>query len=557
MGVGGRSSGRRLPGTTVAAVVVALAALLPAVYLVVRASEAGVDGVAEVLTAGRTAQLLVRTTALAVAVTASAVAIAVPLAWLTVCSDLPGRRLWVVLTALPLAIPTYVGGFAFVAALGPRGLVQGWLEPLGVQRLPSLYGFSGAWLVLTLFTYPYVLLTVRAALRRLDPTLEEASRTLGRSQWSTFRHVTLPQLRPAVTAGGLLVALYTLSDFGAVSLLRFDSFTRVIFVQYRASLDRSAAAVLGLVLICLTAAVLAAEHRTRGRISYHRLHAGGGRRAQVVPLGGWRWPAVAACAALLAVALVIPLGVIGYWLVRGLTAGERVNLTATLAGNSLSASALGALAAVAAAWPVATLAARRPGRLSSLVERASFAGYALPGVVVALSLVFFGARVATPIYQTRTLLVFAYVVLFLPQAVGAIRSSLLQVNPSLEEASRLLGRSRAATTRAVVLPLVRPGVLAGLALVFLTCMKELPATLLLAPTGFDTLATRVWSATSEAFFARAAPPALGLVLLSALPMALLVIREADREPSPRTARRRAASPPTSEPEAPPALTPVA
>ena len=511
---------------------------------------------AEVLTSGRTAQLLARTTLLAVTVTTSAVAIAVPLAWLTVRTDLPARRLWVVLSALPLAIPTYVGGFVFVAALGPRGLVQGWLEPFGVERLPSFYGFPGAWLVLTLFTYPYVLLPVRAALRRLDPSLEEASRTLGRDRWSTFRHVTLPQLRPAITAGGLLVALYTLSDFGAVSLLRFDSFTRVIFVQYRASLDRSTAAVLGLVLICLTALVLAAEHRTRGRASYHRLHAGGLRRAAVVALGRWRWPAAAACGALVGIALVLPLGVIGYWLVRGVAAGEPLRLTATLAGNSVAASAFGALAAGVAAWPVATLAARHPGRLSSLVERASFTGFALPGVVVALSLVFFGARVATPLYQTRTLLVFAYVVLFLPQAVGAVRASLLQVDPSLEDASRMLGRSRSATTRAVVLPLVRPGVLAGVALVFLTGMKELPATLLLAPTGFETLATRVWSATSEAFFARAAAPALALVALSALPMALLVMREADRQP--RVPHGEPTGPPeATEPTASPAaLAPV-
>ncbi|MGI8758600.1 MAG: ABC transporter permease [Acidimicrobiales bacterium] len=526
-----RSRAGASPATTLAGVVVALAALLPAVYLVVRSAEAGVDGVLEVLTAGRTLELLARTTLLAVAVTTASIAIAVPLAWLTVRTDLPGRRVWVVLSALPLAVPTYVGGFTFVAALGPRGLLQGALEPLGIERLPSIYGFPGAWLALTLFTYPYVLLTVRAALRRLDPSLEEASRTLGRSRWSTFWHVTLPQLRPAVTAGGLLVALYTLSDFGAVSLLRFDSFTRVIYAQYRGSLDRSGAAVLGLVLIVLTGAVLAAERRSRGRASYHRLHGGGARQSAVVPLGRWRWPAAAACAGLVAVALALPLGIIGYWLVTGLRAGEPLRLTAALAGNSLGASALGAVVAVVAAWPVATLAARHPGRLSRVVERASFTGYALPGVVVALSLVFFGARVVPFVYQTRTMLVFAYVVLFLPQAVAAIRASLLQVNPSLEEASRMLGRSRMATTRAVVLPLVRPGALAGLALVFLTCMKELPATLLLAPTGYDTLATQVWSATSEAFFGRAAAPALALVLLSALPMALLVMREADRPPA--------------------------
>ena len=517
------------PGLVVAGAAVALAAVLPAVYLVVRASEVGLAGVVATVTAGRTLELLARTTGLAVAVTLASIVIAVPLAWLTVRTDLPGRRIWVVLTALPLAVPTYVGGFTFVAALGPRGLVQGWLEPLGVDRLPSIYGFWGAWLALTLFTYPYVLLTVRAALRRLDPSMEEASRTLGRSPRSTLWSVTLPQLRPAVTAGGLLVALYSLSDFGAVSLLRFDSFTRVIYAQYRGSLDRSGAAVLGLVLIVLTATVLAAERRWRGRGQYHRLHSGGGRPPEVVTLGRWRWPAVAACGLVVTVALVLPLGVIGYWLVTGVRAGEPLRLTAGLAANSLVASALGAVVAVVAAWPVATLAARHPGRLSRVVERGSFMGYALPGVVVALALVFFGARVPV-IYQTRFLLVFAYVVLFLPQAVGAIRASLLQVSPSLEEASRLLGRSRSGTTKAVVLPLVRPGVLAGLALVFLTCMKELPATLLLAPTGYRTLATQVWDATSDAFFGRAAAPALALVVLSALPMALLVMREADRPP---------------------------
>ena len=544
----GHGARRATPALALAGVAVAAATLLPAVYLVVRAGDSGLDGVLETVTAGRTLELLARTALLAVTVTAASVALAVPLAWLTVRTDLPGRRVWVVLIALPLAIPSYVGGFAFVAALGPRGMLQGWLAPLGVEELPAIYGFPGAWLVLTLFSYPYVLLTVRAALRRLDPSLEEASRTLGRGRQATFWRVVLPQLRPSIAAGGLLVALYTLSDFGAVSLLRFDSFTRVIYVQYRASLDRSAAATLGLVLITLMLVVLAAEARSRGRADYHRLHASGTRRAPVVSLGRWRWPAAAACAALVGVALVVPLGVIVYWLFRGLAAGEPLRLTGTLIGHSLVASALGAMVAVVAAWPVAVLAARHPGRLSRLVERASYTGYALPGVVVALALVFFGARVVEPIYQTRKLLVFAYVVLFLPQAVGAIRASLLQVNPSLEEASRLLGRSKAATTRAVVLPLVRPGALAGLALVFLTCMKELPATLLLAPTGYDTLATQVWNATSEAFFGRAAAPALALVLLSALPMALLVLREADRrdgQPPPGTPSPPSVPPPAA------------
>src|SRR5690606_37763801 len=198
---------------------------------------------------------------LAVLVTAAANAIALPLAWLTTRTDLPARRFWVIVTALPLAIPTYVGAFAMIGALGPRGMLQGWLEPLGVERLPSIYGFRGAFVVLTFFTYPYVLLTVRAAYRRLDPSLEEVSRTLGRGSFTTFVRVVLPQLRPSIAAGSLLVALYTLSDFGAVSMLRYDTFTRAIYVQYRGALNRGSAAVLGIVLVVLTIAVLAAEQR--------------------------------------------------------------------------------------------------------------------------------------------------------------------------------------------------------------------------------------------------------------------------------------------------------
>ena len=525
-----------MPVVSVAGLAVAAVAMLPLVYLVIRASGLGWGNIADIVFTQRVWGLLWRTGMLAVTVTAGAIAIAVPLAWLTVRTDLPLRRLWVVVTALPLAIPTYVGGFAFIGALGPRGILQGWLEPFGVRSLPSFYGFPGAWLVLTLCTYPYVLLTVRAAVRRLDPSLEDASRTLGQGRWSTFRRVVLPQLRPSITAGSLLVALYTLSDFGAVSMLRFDSFTRAIFVQYRASLDRSTAAVLGLVLVAVTLAVLSGEFAARRSTSYHRLHSGGIRPTLISPLGRWRWPVVALLSALMLMALVIPMAVIATWLVRGFDAGEPLRLTTTLIGNSLRASALGALAAVLAAWPVAILSVRRGGWLGRLVEGACWAGHSLPGVVVALSLVFFGARVMPGIYQTHWLLTLAYVVLFLPHALGAMRTSLLQISPRLEEASRLLGRGSMVTLWRIVVPLARPGILAGAALVFLTCMKELPATLLLAPTGYPTLATQVWSATSEGFFERAAAPALALVLLSSLPMMVLVLRERDSGSAPPAIR---------------------
>ena len=500
---------------------VGLAAALPFGYLIWRTNEYGWSGALDVAVSGRSLKLLASTIGLALAVTASTVAISLPVAWLTVRTDVPARRFWTVVTALPLAVPTYVGAWTVIGALGPRGMLA---EILGVESIPSLYGFWGAWVVLTLFSYPYVLLTVRAAWTRLDPSLEEASRVLGRSSTETLLRVVLPQLRPALTGGSLLVALYTLSDFGAVTMLRYDTFTRAIYVQYRGALDRGAAAVLGLILVALTIVVLSGEQRFRRNEIAHRLHGGSARASGVIALGRWRLMATAGLGALVALSLVLPLTVIAYWLIRGIRADEPVLPGIDLIANSLGVSLLAAVATTAAAVPVVLLVRRSPGRLANIVERLSWSGYALPGVVVALALVFFGASVLPVAYQTLAMLVFAYAVLFLPQAIGAVRSSLAQVTPSVEEASLLLGVPRRETFRRVLLPLLRPGLGAGAGLVFLTAMKELPATLLLAPTGFGTLATRVWNATNEGFLGRAAGPALALVALSSVPMAVFLAR---------------------------------
>ena len=511
----------------VSAFLVGLAAALPFAYLLWRVADFGLQSTVNTIVSTRTAGLVARTVGLACAVTAASIVISVPVAWLTVRTDLPLSRVWTILTALPLAIPTYVGSWAMIGAFGPRGMVQEWLEPLGVERIPGIYGFGGAFIVLTLFSYPYVLITVRAAWRRIDPALEEASRTLGRTPFRTFAEVVLPQLRPAIVAGGLLVALYTMSDFGAVSMLRYDTLTRAIFVQYRGALNRGSAAALGLVLVGLTASVLSVEQRAR-HSDLHRLHGSGARTATPVSLGRWRAPALVGLGTLVTLALVVPLAVIAFWLRRGLSAGEPVWPGFDLIIDSLTGSLIGASATVLLALPVGIVIVRRPGRLAKLVEQLSWSGYALPGVVVALALVFFGAQHFTWAYQTLGMLVFAYAVLFLPQAVGAIRASLNQITPSLEESARVLGASRSSAFRRVLLPLVRPGLGAGWLLVALTAMKELPATLLLAPTGFATLATRVWNATAENFMARAAGAALALVLVASVPTAVLIAIEERR-----------------------------
>jgi iron(III) transport system permease protein len=508
---------------------IAAAMLLPLVYLCLRTATAGPDMVA-LLWRPRTLQLVANTVGLAAVVAGATIVVALPLAWLLARTDLPGRRFWLVALSLPLVIPTYVGAMTFIAALGPRGLLQQMLDPLGLQRLPEIYGFGGAALVLTLATYPYALLILRASLQRLDPAIEEAARSLGAGPWTVFRRVTVLALMPAITAGGRLVALYVLSDFGAVSLLQFESFTLAIYSQYRGSFDRQLAAGLGLVLVALTLLVMLLETRLRRGGRYHRVTPGAARPARREALGAWRLPALAYCTLVVLLALGLPLVVLGYWLTLGLARGHAFDLVWGPAVNSVEASVLAALVAVIAAVPLAFLLVRFPGRLSAALERVAYAGFALPGIVVALSLVFFAANFARPLYQSLALLVFAYVVRFLPEALGAARASLVQINPHLEEASRSLGRGVLQTAALITVPLLRPGLVAGFALVFLTAMKELPATLLLAPTGFKTLAIAVWGAASEGQFTQAAAPSLLLVLVSALALGLLTA-EAPTEPT--------------------------
>lgn len=518
-----------------ALIVMGLILLVPA-YLLIRMNGAWAE-TAEILTKARTWGVVWNTVLLATAVTIGSIIIAVPLAWLTACTNLPGRKLWTLLLALPLVIPSYIGAYLFASLLTPKGLIQQWLAPLGIEKLPQFYGFWGAFIVLTLMTYPYVFLTVRAALKRMDPALVEAARSLGQTPWQTFWKITLPYLRPGIAAGSLLVALYTLRDFGAVTMLQYNTFTRIIYNRYVGyRLDEAAA--MGMILILLTAVILTFESRTKGRARYARTSIGVARKMTLIPLGRWMAPALGFAGFITFWALIFPAAGLGYWFWRGWQQDFTVANLGIIQTNtqsfltllepalhSFSASSLGAVATMILALPIAILVVRKPSWLSHLFERFTYASFALPGVVVALAYVFFGTQYATSMYQTLPMLLAGYIILFIPQAVGAEKASLMQVSASLEEAGRSLGKRPLTVLRRITLPLVKPGVLAGGALVFLTAMKELPATLILSPLGFNTLSAQIWTNINEAFFARAAAPTLLLLLLSAVPLAWLTLRE--------------------------------
>ncbi|RMH19829.1 MAG: iron ABC transporter permease [Acidobacteria bacterium] len=525
--IAGRLAGRRgrsaPPLWAIPALATVALVLLPLIYLVLRAAQNGWRAYLGAIWTPLVGALVLRTVALAAGVVALAVLLALAVAWLVARTDLPGRRLWAVLGALPLVLPSYVAALVLVTALGPRGHLQQLLEPLGVERLPALaYGYPGALLALALFTFPYVYLPVLAALRDLDPALEESARALGAGPWRSFFTVVLPQLKPALYGGGLIVALYVFSDFGAVSITRYNTFTLAIYNAYRGLFDRTTAAALATVLVLLTVVLIAAEGRLAAGLRPSRQRPS--RPAPRLALGAWRWPALVLVGGLALVTLGLPLAVLGFWGVRGLLRGDAVAGLLAAAGNSLVAALVAALAAVVLSLPIAIWSVRYRSRLAVFVERLSYAGFALPGLVIALALVFFAARRLPALYQTLPLLVLAYVIRFLPEALSATRGALAQVTPAFEEAARGLGRRPLAVLRTVTVPLVLPGMVAGGSLVFLTAMKELPATLLLRPIGFETLATEIWSYASEAIYGQAALPALVLLAVTAPPLYLLTIR---------------------------------
>lgn len=495
----------------VLAALCAAVAVIPLVYLVARAADAGAAAFVETLLRERVGRLTLNTVALTAAVTATCFVIGTLVGAGLARVRLPGGRLWILLAALPLAVPSYLAAF-------------GWLV-----LTPGLNGFGAAWMVMSAVCVPYVVLPVVAASRSASGDLEAVARTLGRSPFGAFRVATWPQIRPAATAGALLVALYTLSDFGAVSMLRFQTLTWGIKAAYGASFDRLQAALLALVLVLLALLVVVAERRARGHLP------GSASRAVQRARERSRW-APALIVLLLAspvLGVLIPLLGMGEQLLsaESIRAVDWPRLMGAV-GATLTLAVLGSVAAVGVSIPIAVLAARFRGRIVGAIEAVGYTGHAVPGIVVGLSLVFFSLAVLPGLYQTMSMLVCAYAVLFMSKSIGATRGGLAAVPERLVEVARTLGLTAWEAWWRITMRLAAPAVGVGALLVGLAIMKELPATLLLRPTGISTLAVELWNRTGILEFGSAAPYAAALVVVAALPTYLLVgVRNVAREAS--------------------------
>ncbi|MGN6551570.1 MAG: ABC transporter permease [Pararhizobium sp.] len=493
--------GARPPAWLVAtAIVPVLLVCLPLYYVVVRAIEAGPAGIVAEVMRPRTLMLLGNTLALAVSVTLASVLIGTAVAWCVERTDLIGRRFWRVAAALPLAVPAFVSSYAW-SSLSAR------TENLG-----------GAILILTLSAYPLVYLPVAAALRGMDPAFEDVARSLGRGPWGSFLGAVLPQARPAIGVGALLVLTHMFSEFGALAFLRVQTFTTAIFQSYQLQFDSASAALQSGVLVALCLPAAFGEARLRRGHQVSRVGRGSARRQRLARLSFAQGPVIILLAVLLAAALGVPLAILGYWLSVGRSAGlGGADVWPAIAG-SLTLAVPGAFVVAVLALPLVLISARHGGRIGRLADRLPYIVHGLPGLVVALALVFISIHYASRLYQTVLILFAAYAVLFMPLAQSALRASIELVPARLEEVARGLGRRPLAAFLSVTLPNITPGIGAALALLALELMRELTATLMLAPIGVVTLATEVWTHTNDSAYAAAAPFAALLVVVSALPV---------------------------------------
>jgi len=501
--------GRWPLGTLAGALLAAGLVLLPLAFVVVEALHPGFGEARRLLLRHTVAVLLWNTARLAVACTLLCAVLGIGAAWCVERSSLPARRLWAVLLVLPLGIPDFVIGF-------------GW-----VSIAPGLRGYPAAVMIMTLSLYPLVYLPVASSLRHLDGSLEEAARSLGLGPWRAFTRVTLRQIRPALLGGCLLVALALMAEYGAFEIVEYRTFTVAIFTQFQLGFDTAAACVLSLVLVALSVAVLAGELALSGPADGRRSTRGPRRPAPRVRLGRLVALPLAGLASVAALALGVPVGALVYWLIQGGSSTLPATSVGAAIGHTAAYSAGAAALATALALPVVMLVTRHRNRFTVLLERLSYLPMALPGVVVALGLVSFTINHAFALYQSSLELIVAYAILFLPLAVVGVRSSIGAAPERLEEIGRSLGAGRIAVWRRVTLPLIAPGLAVAFALVFISSATELTATLLLRPTGVNTLATRFWAYTSELSYGSAAPYAAMMVAVSAVP-AYLISRRVSR-----------------------------
>ena len=498
----------------VPAFAVSIGGLIPIIYLIAKAFDVESSELYANLFRWRNVELFLNTLWLTVGVLIVNILIATPAAWLTSRSDLGYKRIFSVLCALPLAIPGYVMAYALLALGGNNGIFAWFFG----TSIPRLSGYLGALIALSFYTTPYLFLNLRAALLGLDTSLEESARSLGYNKWGVFIHVVLPQLRPAFYASGLLIALHVIGDFGVVSLMRFETFSYALYVEYSLTYAHNYAAWLALMLLAFTGCLLFLESHLLKGVTLHRAGHSTSHNQSIISMSGWRKAGYLYLILLFMATVGIPVATVILWMFKGFDVSALDTIFEALIG-SLGIAIPSAVLCAILAVPFVYIGLRYHSRMANVLERIPYVIYAVPPLAFALSIIFVIGS------ESIWVLIYACILHFLAEAIGPVRSSLYQVSPNIEEAARSLGCSPFQAFIRTILPLLLRGMLTSAALVFLATMKELPLMLLLRPTEYETLAFNVFDFTQEAMFAKAAPYAFLILLSSAFFIGPLIRQE--------------------------------
>ena len=467
--------------------------------------------------------LLLNTLTLFFAVIFSSLLLGLLISILTVRYEFPGSKILFSLTILPLVIPSYIGALTYVSAFSPKGLFVDLFSKYGISEIIGIEGFVGSWIVLTLFTYPYVQLICSSALRNLDSTVEDAARSLGVKKIKMYTKVVIPRLKKPIIYSSLLVGLYVISDFGAVSLMKYGTMTKAIYSYYVININGDPVIFYSTILILLALVISFAQRGSE--LSRSAKVSGTPREITKIKLSQKNKIFVLTFFGIVIFfSLLLPVSVLSYWLIRGLANGNSVSGALSGVAGSLTAATVTSVFAMVIATPIVVMISQYRSKFGDIFEKVTLTLYGLPHIAVGISMLFITIKIFPAIYQTFTTLIISYLIVFLPQAVGGGQASMEQVKLSYIEASSGLGLSKLDTFFKVTFPLIYRGLVAGAALVFLSTMKELPQTLLLRPTGFNTMAVDIWSYASEALFTQAAFSAFILLAISAFPTYILSTR---------------------------------
>ncbi len=476
----------------------------------------------------RLASLAWNTARLLVGVALGAGVLGVLLGWLIAVHRFPGRGFFEWALVLPLAMPAYVYGFVMIAFFDFTGPVQTWMRgTLGQGAgLPDIRSYWGVVLTMSLVFYPYVYLLARSAFAERGILLVEAAKSLGQSPRAAFWRLALPLARPALASGLALALMETLADVGTVSVFSYDTFSTAVYRVWFGMLDRTAASQIALVLILFAAALVATERFARRRAAHTVSDARRTRRIEVSR--GKQWLSTGICTAVLGVAFVLPATMLVVWTVRSVRAGTVASTYPTLVANTLTIAVAAAAITVGAALLLAYTARQLRSRKLRALTAVALLGYAIPGSVVAVGVLLVlafadriaGAIIGSPpaflITSSVVALLFAYTVRFVAAAYYPVQAGLARISPAIDESARALGASPRRILREVHAPMLRGSLVAASILVVVEVLKELPATMLIRPFGFQTLAVEVWERTNDAMWIEAAPPSLAIVTLGAL-----------------------------------------